>query len=177
MHRRQPPSVPTARRSKVNHGGHAGLRVLEIYREGRMTRTPRPRGIRRGPSPLPQGHQHEVSTQEGSKMHSAQRPPGQIASQSASDLQIGSGEEQMPTFEQMHSSGSPTHPPQSRQNSPNWHWGQPPAHTYCCANAGVRRLVSTGADHATAAPAPMRFSIDRREIPLGGCPSMKSPFI
>jgi len=33
------------------------------------------------------------------------------------------------------------------------------------ANAGVFRLVRTGADHATAAPAPMRFSIRRREIP------------
>jgi hypothetical protein len=33
------------------------------------------------------------------------------------------------------------------------------------ANAGVRMLVSTGADHATAAPAPIRFSILRREIP------------
>ena len=32
------------------------------------------------------------------------------------------------------------------------------------ANAGVCRLVMIGADHATAAPAPMRFSILRREI-------------
>jgi hypothetical protein len=32
------------------------------------------------------------------------------------------------------------------------------------AKAGVRRLDSTGADHATAAPAPIRLSILRREI-------------
>jgi hypothetical protein len=32
------------------------------------------------------------------------------------------------------------------------------------ANAGVRRLESTGADQATAAPAPMRFSILLREM-------------
>lgn len=35
------------------------------------------------------------------------------------------------------------------------------------ANAGVRKLVSTGADQAIAAPAPMRFSIRRREILSG----------
>jgi hypothetical protein len=35
------------------------------------------------------------------------------------------------------------------------------------ANAGVRRLDSTGADQAMAAPAPMRFSILRREIRSG----------
>lgn len=36
-----------------------------------------------------------------------------------------------------------------------------------CANAGIRRLVSTGADQAIAAPAPMRRSIRRREIVFG----------
>ena len=35
------------------------------------------------------------------------------------------------------------------------------------ANAGVRRLDSTGADQATAAPAPIRFSILRREMRFG----------
>lgn len=39
------------------------------------------------------------------------------------------------------------------------------------AKAGVRRLVSTGADQAIAAPAPMRFSIRRREILSGPRPS------
>lgn len=33
------------------------------------------------------------------------------------------------------------------------------------AKAGVVRLVMTGAVHATAAPAPMRFSMRRRLIP------------
>jgi hypothetical protein len=36
--------------------------------------------------------------------------------------------------------------------------------TRYCAKAGVVRLVMTGAVHATAAPAPMRFSIRRRLI-------------
>jgi hypothetical protein len=133
--------------------------------------------MRRDPSPLPQGHQHEVSAQEGSKMHLAQRPPGHIASQSASELQIGTSGWQMPTLAQMHSSGSPTHPPQSRHDCPNWHAGQPSTQTYCWAKAGVRRLVSTGADQAMAAPAPMRFSIDLREIPLGSWSSMRVPLL
>jgi hypothetical protein len=34
-----------------------------------------------------------------------------------------------------------------------------------CAKAGVLRLVRTGADHAMAAPAPIRLSALRREIP------------
>ena len=34
-----------------------------------------------------------------------------------------------------------------------------------CANAGVLMLVRMGADQATAAPAPIRFSILRREMP------------
>lgn len=110
-------------------------------------------------------------------MHSAQRPPGQYASQSESDLQIGSGEVQMPVLAQMHSSGIPTHAQPLRQDCPNWHWGHPSKHTYCCAKAGVRRLVRTGADQATAAPAPMRFSIDRREMLCGVCSSMESSFI
>jgi hypothetical protein len=38
------------------------------------------------------------------------------------------------------------------------------SHRSYWAKAGARRLVSTGADHATAAPAPMRLSIRRREI-------------
>src|SRR5438105_10027822 len=40
---------------------------------------------------------------------------------------------------------------------------QPPPYA---ANAGVRMLVSTGAVQAMAAPAPIRFSILRREIPV-----------
>jgi hypothetical protein len=46
-----------------------------------------------------------------------------------------------------------------------------------CANAGVRRLDSTGADQATAAPAPMRFSILRREIRSGLIVSPSLPSI
>jgi hypothetical protein len=62
-------------------------------------------------------------------MHEAQRPPAQYASQSESDLQIGSGDVQMPVFAQTHSSGIPTQAQPVRQDSPNWHWGQPPGHT------------------------------------------------
>ena len=47
-----------------------------------------------------------------------------------------------------------------------------------CANAGMRKLVSTGADHAIAAPAPIRLSILRRDIPSGRSISsiLPSPF-
>jgi hypothetical protein len=49
--------------------------------------------------------------------------------------------------------GSGVHPVQGSGPQPDW------------ANAGVLMLVKTGAVHAIAAPAPIRFSILRREVP------------
>jgi hypothetical protein len=51
---------------------------------------------------------------------------------------------------------------------------------YPCANAGVLRLLRTGADQATAAPAPILFSIRRLEIlppkrPLSDVSDIHSP--
>jgi hypothetical protein len=53
--------------------------------------------------------------------------------------------------------GQPASGPHERQVLPG---EQPPY----WANAGVRMLVRIGADQATAAPAPIRFSIRRLEI-------------
>jgi hypothetical protein len=60
--------------------------------------------------------------------------------------------------------------------------GPHPAHPEHCgggggvaANAGVLMLVRMGADHATAAPAPIRLSIFRREIPSFKSSSLISP--
>jgi hypothetical protein len=44
---------------------------------------------------------------------------------------------------------------------------QPPGAGDPAANAGLSALNSTGAVHATAAPAPSRLSAVRREIPFG----------
>jgi hypothetical protein len=52
--------------------------------------------------------------------------------------------------------GSPALTPHTAAQSPH-----PGEATW--ANAGTRRLVSTGAVHAIAAPAPMRFNIERLE--------------
>src|SRR5207248_8602075 len=43
------------------------------------------------------------------------------------------------------------------------------------ANAGVRRLVRTGADHTTAALAPIRLSILRRESRPGAWSEFMAP--
>jgi len=42
------------------------------------------------------------------------------------------------------------------------------------AKAGVSMLVMTGTVHATATPVPIRFSILRREMPVGVAPLMGS---
>ena len=56
--------------------------------------------------------------------------------------------------------GSGVHPVQGSGPQPDW------------ANAGVLMLVKTGAVHAIAAPAPIRFSILRREVPA--CPGVSA---
>lgn len=57
-------------------------------------------------------------------------------------------------------------PPQMNSSSEKHRMSAHPlGHSADWANAGTLRLVRTGADHATAAPAPTRFSILRREIP------------
>ena len=55
--------------------------------------------------------------------------------------------------------------PQTGLGGRHPHCGQPGAQVGDCANAGVRRLVSTGAVQAMATPPPIRLSILRREIP------------
>ena len=72
------------------------------------------------------------------------------------------------------------HPPEVRQKSEqlglplhsvaNWqNSAQAPeqAGEAACANAGIRKLVNTGADQAIAAPAPIRVSMRRREMSFG----------
>jgi hypothetical protein len=124
------------------------------------------------------GHQQDVLAQPGSKTQGAHRPPGHCASQSASVWQIGSGEVHDPWFEQKHSVGMPTHPQPEPHTGPNWHWGQAPGwHNADWANAGVLILVSTGVDHATAAPAPIRFRAERREMALAVRSSIGAPLL
>jgi len=48
--------------------------------------------------------------------------------------------------------------------------GAPGSQGLSTANAGVLRLVKTGAVQATAAPAPIRLSIFLREIPVSETP-------
>jgi hypothetical protein len=124
----------------------------------------------------PHGLQHDVSTHSGTNPHGAQREPGPvIGSQSASVEQIGMSVKQVPRSEQKQS-GTPTHPQLGPHCSPNWQGVQPDRHTGDpWANAGVRRLVRTGADQAIAAPAPIRLSIRLREMPFA-CSSMRPPF-
>jgi hypothetical protein len=128
----------------------------------------------------PPGHgpQQDDWSHAGSNTHWAHREPGPVTGvQSASFWQIGMPPLQAPTFEQKHSTGIPTHAQPVIQGAPNWHAGQPGAQTppYPWANAGVLMLVRIGADQATTAPVPIRFSSLRREIPFSEASMCESP--
>ena len=157
-----------------HHGGRARGRKTGYL--ARMTVTPfRTRGTR-----LPgQGAQHDPPLQvSGLKLQGAHFDPGPVnGMQSWSFWQIPTSLHS-PRSEQKHVSGIPTQAQLDMQGEPNWQGGQvPPAQAPpdACAKAGVAMLVRIGADHATAAPAPILFRIVRREMRSDTCSSMAIP--
>jgi hypothetical protein len=77
--------------------------------------------------------------------------------------------------------GQPT-TPSVKQKQPGAHWSPARGHAQSQnvhpaenAKAELSTLINTGAVHATAAPAPIRFRAVRREIPVRVCSMPQTP--